>query len=181
MEKQIICAGFGGQGVLTAGKLLVIAAYDNGLHLTWSPSYGNEMRGGTANCNVVISDKKIASPFAKHPVIVLAMNQPSVDKYLDAIPAGGHIFVNSSIVDNDYEYGRDDISIVKVPATELANGLGQPNSANIVMLGSVIRETALFTRDEFVNAMCGYFEKAGKGKYNAKNVALFEAGYNCKD
>ena len=155
----------------------MIAGYDKE-KVTWLPSYGNEMRGGTANCNVVISDEKIASPYAKHPDIVLALNQPSVDKYMPAIRSNGYLFVNSSIVDDNYYYNRDDIKVIKIPATEISNSLGQKNSANIVMLGKVIGETNLFTKEEFVNSMCNYFQKSGKGKYNAKNREVFDAGYN---
>ena len=178
MEIQIICAGFGGQGILTAGKLLVHAAYENGLHLTWSPSYGNEMRGGTANCNVVISDRNIASPFAKHPLYSMILNQPSAENYAPKMKSGGTMFLNSTIINDSFDPQRNDIKLVRIPATELANNLGAKKSANIVMLGSMIRETGIFTKEKFINAMCHYFENSNKGMYNAKNIELFNAGYN---
>ena len=177
MLKEIICAGFGGQGVLTAGKLLLYAAYKQDRKVTWFPSYGNEMRGGSANCNVVISDERIASPYCDHPDLVMALNGPSLEKFQGTIKPGGQLFVNSSLVD-EAKITRDDIEIFKAPVTDLAISLGNERAANICMLGYICKKTGLFTKEEFAASMCEYFENSGKGKYNAANVRAFEAGYD---
>lgn len=176
MLKKMICAGFGGQGVLTAGKIIMYAAYKAEKQVTWFPSYGNEMRGGSANCNVVISDNKIASPYSDNPDIVLALNSVAIDKFEESIKPDGYLFVNSSIVDENRVY-RDDITVIKAPVTELAQQVGNERAANICMLGVMIKNMDLFTSDEFAKSMCEYFENQGKGKFNEKNVAAFEAGY----
>lgn len=177
MIKELICAGFGGQGVLTAGKIMVYAAYKANKQVTWFPSYGNEMRGGSANCNVIISDNKIASPYADHPDIVLALNELSIDKYETSIKQNGYLFVNSSLTDEKRVYRRD-INVIKAPVTEIAQKIGNEKAANICMLGVMIKKLDLFTKDEFLNSMCEYFEEQGKGKYNKKNKTAFEAGYD---
>lgn len=177
MLNEIICAGFGGQGVLTAGKLLLYAAYKNDKKVTWFPSYGNEMRGGSANCNVVISDQRIASPYCDHPDILMALNGPALEKFQPTMKAGGKLFVNSSLVSESYEL-RDDVEVFKAPVTDVAISLNNERAANIVMIGYICKKIGLFTKEEFEAAMCEYFENSGKGKHNAKNVEAFEAGYN---
>ncbi len=119
MAKEIICAGFGGQGVLTAGMLLINAGMEQDKNVLFYPSYGSEMRGGTANCTVKISDKLIASPVSKHPDILFTMNTPAIDKFEDRLKPGGLLLVNSSIVPEDRKY-REDIKVVKIPATDIA-------------------------------------------------------------
>ena len=176
MLKEIICAGFGGQGVLTAGKLLLYAAYKQDKKVTWFPSYGNEMRGGSANCNVVISDERIASPYADHPDILIALNGPALERFQSEMKPGGMLFVNSSLVD-DKLITRDDVEIFKAPVTDIAISLKNERAANIVMLGYLCKKSGLFTGDEFDSSMCEYFESSGKGKFNAKNTEAFRAGY----
>lgn len=176
MLKEIVCAGFGGQGVLTAGKLLLYTAYKSGYQVTWFPSYGNEMRGGAANCNVVISDTRIASPYADHPDLLMALNTLSVDKFMGTVKPGGALYVNSSLVPEDRDF-RSDIQVYRVPVTEIAISLHNERAANICMLGYMMRQSGLFTREQFSDAMCEYFENAGKGKYNSKNREAFDAGY----
>lgn len=176
MLKKIICAGFGGQGVLTAGKILLYAAYKNDLYGTWFPSYGNEMRGGAAHCNVIISDKKIASPYADHPNLLMAMNDLSLEKFEPLMEEGGELFVNTTLV-KDHEY-RGDINVYKADVTDIAKELGSKNNGNIVMLGKIIKETELFTIEHLEKSMCQYFEDNGKGAYNEKNIELLRAGYN---
>ena len=119
MAKEIICAGFGGQGVLTAGMLLINAGMEQDKNVLFYPSYGSEMRGGTANCTVKISDKLIASPISKQPDILFTMNTPAIDKFEERLKPGGLLLVNSSIVPDDRKY-RDDITVVKIPATDIA-------------------------------------------------------------
>jgi Pyruvate/2-oxoacid:ferredoxin oxidoreductase gamma subunit len=176
MLMKMVCAGFGGQGVLTAGKIVMYAAHKNKKKVTWFPSYGSEMRGGSANCNVIISDAKIASPYADHPDLVIAMNESAIDEYQASMAEGSTIFVNSSLVDENKTY-REDINVVMAPVTKLAQDLGNERAANICMLGVMAKHSADFEKNAFAEAMCEYFEKQGKGKYNDSNVEAFMKGY----
>lgn len=136
MQEEIVFAGFGGQGVLFAGQLLSYAAMGEGKHVTWIPSYGPEMRGGTANCTVVVSDEPIGSPLAGRPGVVVAFNTPSVLKYQDKVKPGGLLIINSSIVDIEVE--RTDITVLYIPATEAANKLGESRLTNMVLSGAML-------------------------------------------
>lgn len=136
MQNEIIIAGFGGQGVLFAGQLLAYAAMDEGKEVTWIPSYGPEMRGGTANCTVVIADEEIGSPLVRNPKAVMVMNLPSLDKYELLVKEGGVLVVNSSMVPR--EVARKDITVVLVPANDIAEELGDKRMANMVMLGGLL-------------------------------------------
>ena len=136
MQQELIIAGFGGQGVLFAGKMLAYSAMDEGKAVTWIPSYGPEMRGGTANCTVVVSDEEIGSPFVKNPTAVIAMNLPSLEKFENLVAPGGVIVLNSSIIDRAVT--RDDIKVVSLPANEIAEELGSSRSVNMVMLGALL-------------------------------------------
>jgi 2-oxoglutarate ferredoxin oxidoreductase subunit gamma len=136
MQTEIVIAGFGGQGVLFAGQVLAYAAMDHGLEVTWIPSYGPEMRGGTANCTVIISDEEIGAPLVRHPRVVLAFNRPSLDKYEPLVLEGGYLVVNSSIIDRPVE--RKDIHTVLVPGNEVAESIGEKRMTNMVMLGAFL-------------------------------------------
>jgi len=136
MQKEILLAGFGGQGVLFAGQVLAYAAMDTGYVVTWIPSYGPEMRGGTANCTVIIADQEIGSPLVKNPPAVIALNLPSFDKYEPLIQPGGVIVVNESMVDRKAE--RHDITVIYVPANELAEACGNRRLLNMVMTGALL-------------------------------------------
>ncbi len=136
MQTDIIIAGFGGQGVLFAGQLLAYAAMDEGREVTWIPSYGPEMRGGTANCTVVIADEEIGSPLVRNPQAVIAMNLPSLDKYEPSVRAGGVMIVNSSIINRDAT--RSDIRAVMIPGNEIAESLGDRRMTNMVLLGGLL-------------------------------------------
>jgi 2-oxoglutarate ferredoxin oxidoreductase subunit gamma len=136
MQTEVIIAGFGGQGVLFAGQLLSYAAMDAGKEVTWIPSYGPEMRGGTANCTVIVADEEIGSPSVRHPLAVIAMNLPSLDKYEAAITPGGVLVVNSSMVNRDVR--RTDIHSVIIPANEIAESLGDKRMTNMVLLGGLL-------------------------------------------
>ena len=179
MAKEIICAGFGGQGVLTAGMLLINAGMEQGKNVLFYPSYGSEMRGGTANCTVKVSGKLIASPVSKNPDILFTMNTPAVDKFEDRLKPGGLLLVNSSIVPDDREY-RKDITVVKIPATDIAAEIQNPKGANLVMLGALAAHSDLFTVEYMEQAIVSFFEKKGKGKYNEKNVACYRRGVEGK-
>ncbi len=136
MQTEIVIAGFGGQGVLFAGQVLAYAAMDFGLEVTWIPSYGPEMRGGTANCTVIISDEEIGAPLVRNPRAVLAFNRPSLDKYEPLVREGGYLIVNSSIIDRAVE--RKDIHTALVPGNELAETIGDKRLTNMVMLGAFL-------------------------------------------
>ncbi len=136
MEKSIIISGFGGQGTLFAGQVLAYAALDAGKHVTWIPSYGPEMRGGTARCTVIISDEEIGSPLTRNPAIVLAMNLPSLDKYEPQIPAGGLLIANSSLINRDIK--REDLRGYAIPAATMAEEIGNSRLSNMVMVGALL-------------------------------------------
>ena len=170
---EIICAGFGGQGILTAGMILIDAGMEQGKHVTFYPSYGSEMRGGTANCSVKISDKRIASPICKTLDILFTMNTPAIDKFEPILKPGGLLLVNSSVVPAERQY-RDDIRVVKVDAVDIAKELGNPKGANIVMLGTLAASSDLFKPEYLEKAIDVYFEK--KGKRNSKNGLCFRQG-----
>lgn len=143
---SILIAGFGGQGTLFAGKVLATASLFKGLEVSWLPSYGPEMRGGTANCSVIISDSPIGSPIVSKPDVLIALNKPSFEKYAKAVVPGGVILVDSSLVDSKCD--RTDVKTCYVPATELASKLGNSSLSNIVLIGNMLKETGIFTEEE---------------------------------
>jgi len=136
MQKEIIIAGFGGQGVLFGGQLLAYAAMDAGKEVTWIPSYGPEMRGGTANCTVVIADEEIGSPLVEHPPLAIALNLPSFDKYEEILQKGGTLVVNQSMVDRGAR--RTDIKVVLVPCNQIAEEIGSRKLVNMVAIGALM-------------------------------------------
>ncbi|MDR2712804.1 MAG: 2-oxoacid:acceptor oxidoreductase family protein [Clostridiales bacterium] len=140
MLHEIIMAGFGGQGVLSMGKLLAEAALSEDKHVSWLPSYGPEMRGGTANCNVVLAQEEVSSPIVSRATSVIVMNKPSLDKFEKAVIPGGILIINSSLIDRKSE--RDDIKAYYVPANTIAGDLGNPKVANVVMLGAFLALTS---------------------------------------
>jgi len=139
MQTEIILSGFGGQGVLFAGQLLAYAAMDEGLHVTWIPSYGPEMRGGTAHCTVIVSDDEIGAPLVRHPRAVIAMNMPSLDKYEPLVTPGGALIVNVSLTTRAAT--RKDIRVVEVPANTIAEALGNVKLSNLVLTGALLAVT----------------------------------------
>jgi 2-oxoglutarate ferredoxin oxidoreductase subunit gamma len=136
MQKEIIIAGFGGQGVLFGGQVLAYAAMDTGKDVTWIPSYGPEMRGGTANCTIIIADEEIGSPLVKNPLLAIALNLPSFDKYEEILAIGGTLIVNQSMVDRGAK--RADINIILVPCNEIAEELGDKKLMNMVAVGALL-------------------------------------------
>jgi 2-oxoglutarate ferredoxin oxidoreductase subunit gamma len=141
MYQDIVIAGFGGQGIMLMGRMLAYAGMKEGRKVLWIPSYGPEMRGGSANCTVILSDEEIGSPVVTYPLALVAMNQPSLDRFEPNLQSGGVLMVNSSMVARSPK--RTDIEVVNIPATEVADELGNPKVANIVMLGAVVEKTAL--------------------------------------
>ena len=148
---EMILAGFGGQGILFTGKILAFAAMLKDKKLSWLPSYGPEMRGGTANCHVIIDDEPIGSPIVTRPNILVAMNKPSLDKFENTVSDGGYVFIDTSLIDRNVE--REDVNEICVNATETAHNIGNKSLANMVMLGAVLKKTELFTIDEIEYTM----------------------------
>ncbi len=175
MEKSVILAGFGGQGVLLAGKVLARAAMNEGLHVTWLPSYGPEMRGGTANCTVVVGHDPIGSPIVDAPDVLLAMNGPSLDKFEGRVAPGGVVVVNRSLVPRDV--GRQDVRAVALRANDLARELGEPRAANMVALGAVVRALGMLPLEAVVQAMAEELGAKAGAKLVTINRAALERGY----
>ena len=171
---KTVIAGFGGQGVMSIGLNLAQAAMLEGKNVTYLPSYGAEVRGGTANCTVVISDDEIASPVASSPEFVIAMNQPSVMRFQNQIQSGGLFFINSSLVES--EIARGDISVVSVPANSIAENLGSPKSANMVILGAFTKKSGLVSLPSVIEAL--KFILGTKQKLLAVNEKALRAGYD---
>ena len=136
---QILIAGFGGQGVLFAGKFLAYKGLMEDLQVSWLPSYGPEMRGGTANCSVIISDTPVGSPIITTPDVLVAMNLPSLQKFVDTVVPGGHIFVDSTLITEKVE--RTDVQVHYIPATQMAKDAGFSTLANMILTGKVIKES----------------------------------------
>lgn len=151
MHEETIFSGFGGQGALFAGQLLAYAAADNGLHVTWIPSYGPEMRGGTAHCTVVLSDEPIGSPLVRRPSSVVALNLPSCEKYEPLVKSGGLLIYNSSLTDR--QPVRTDIRIIPVPANDIAEEVGNVRQANMVLLGAYLAATNVLPLEALVAAL----------------------------
>lgn len=170
---KAIFAGFGGQGVLSMGLNFAQAAMVEGKNVTYLPAYGAEVRGGTANCTVAVSDEEIASPVASSPDFVVAMNQPSVARFQNQIQSGGLLFINSSLV--EAEITRGDIDVIKVPASNIAEELGSPKSANMVILGAFIKKTNLVSLSSVVDGLKDALK--GKQKLIAVNEKALTVGY----
>ena len=151
MQTEIIISGFGGQGVLFAGQLLAYAAMDSGKEVTWIPSYGPEMRGGTANCTVIISDEEIGSPTVRNPKAALVLNLPSLDKYESLVVPGGVLIANSSLINRSVE--RDDLDSLLIPAQEIAEEIGNRRLINMVMLGALLERLPVLTLEQIAQAL----------------------------
>ena len=174
MKEQCIFAGFGGQGMLLIGKFLAEAGMESGKHVSWLPSYGPEMRGGTANCSVVVSDRPVASPLINVADTVLAMNKPSLLKFEGSVKAGGLLLVNSSII--DIKTSREDVDAVYVPCNEIAESIGNLKGPNVVFLGAYIaKRPDVISEDAIINAMrIELGEK--KAKFLDGNIKALQAG-----
>lgn len=177
MEKttKILIAGFGGQGILFAGKALAYTGLKNGMEVSWLPSYGPEMRGGTANCSVTISDTPIGSPIVDKPDVLVAMNLPSLEKYYYETEKNGYVIYDSSLITkNDV---RDDITTVGIPATKLASDNGLDGLANMIIMGKVIKETGVLTLDQIKSSLA-QMVPAKKAALLENNVKAIELGFN---
>jgi len=151
MQTEIIIAGFGGQGVLFAGQLLTYAGMDAGKNVTWIPSYGPEMRGGTANCTVIIADEEIGSPTVRNPKAALVLNLPSFDKYEPLVIPGGVLIANASLINRGFQ--RTDLQAVLIPANEIAESLGDRRLTNMVMLGAMIAKLPVLPLEALEKAL----------------------------
>jgi 2-oxoglutarate ferredoxin oxidoreductase subunit gamma len=173
MQTEIFLAGFGGQGVMFAGQVLSYAAMDSGKEVTWIPSYGPEMRGGTANCTIVIADEEIGSPLVQNPPAVIVMNLPSLDKYEPAVKPGGVLVVNSSMVDR--EVVRNDITRISLPCNEIAEEAGDRRMANIVATGALLALMPVLSREEIEITLKNHMP--GRHKHLlAKNIDALRRG-----
>ncbi len=177
MQTEILIAGFGGQGVLFAGQLLAYAGMENGLEVTWIPSYGPEMRGGTANCTVIISDEEIGSPMVRHPKVLLAFNRPSLDKYESTVAEGGLLVVNSSMVDRSVD--RANIRVVTLPANDLAETLGDRRLTNMVMLGAMLANQPVLPVQALEKALENHIPERHK-KLLPSNIKALQKGATFK-
>ena len=148
---RFIFAGFGGQGVMLMGQVLAYAGMIEGKNVTWMPSYGPEMRGGTANCTVVVENKEVASPVVDKAEVVVAMNIPSMLKFQETVTKDGFLFLNQSVIDREPD--RKDVNIYKIPCNEIADSLGNLKVANMVMLGAVIGATKIVSKESVIKAL----------------------------
>ncbi len=168
MQTEIILAGFGGQGILFAGQLLTYAGMEAGLEVTWIPSYGPEMRGGTANCTVVIADEPIGAATVKNPKAALVFNLPSFDKYEPLVIQGGVLIANGSLINRSFS--RTDITAIMLPANEMAESLGDIRLTNMVMLGALLETLPILSIEAI--------EQTLKARLPTRHKYLLQANYD---
>ncbi len=173
MTNTFIFAGFGGQGMLLIGKFLAMACMLDGKHVSWLPSYGPEMRGGTANCSVIVSDEPVASPLVDQADVVVAMNRPSLDKFERSVKPGGVLVINSSLIDRKAE--RDDIQVVYCDANRLAEEVGNPKGANVAILGALLAKAPVVDDDKMSEAIRIELGER-KAKFLPGNMKALQAG-----
>ena len=173
MQNDVVMAGFGGQGILLIGKMLAYAGMREGKEVSWLPSYGPEMRGGTANCTVVISDRPVGSPVIQSPNAVVAMNLPSLDKFEPDVRSGGLLIINTSLINRGST--RDDLTVVNVPANEIANELGNRRGANMVALGAYLGATEAVSVDGIIEVILETF--AAKPGVIDVNITALQRGH----
>jgi len=176
MTTQILLAGSGGQGILFAGKFLTYAGMIEGREVSWLPSYGPEMRGGTANCSVILSDGPVGSPIVQQPDVLIAMNLPSYLRFMPAVQPGGLLLADSSLISEHCE--REDIRVVELPATQLAYDEDMKGLANMILIGRMLKETGLVASETVEPAMakCVPPAKAAMLALNLRAIALGFAG-----
>lgn len=175
METSIVISGFGGQGVLFTGQLLAYAGMDNDKHVTWIPSYGPEMRGGTANCTVIVSDDPVGAPLVAEPDVAVVLNLPSFEKYEGLVKPGGLLVINSSIVDAKAE--RKDIDVVAVPANQIAEELGSVKMMNMAALGALLAKRPFLTLPQLKQALDDHLP-ARKANLLEANKLVLQKGYD---
>ena len=172
---KILIAGFGGQGILFTGKAVAYTGLKVGMEVSWLPSYGPEMRGGTANCSVTLSDEPIGSPIVDKPDVLIAMNLPSLEKYYNDTEKGGYVVYDSSLIFKDAT--RDDVTTIGIPATKLASDNSLEGLANMIILGKVISATGVLTLDQIKSSLA-QMVPAKKAELLQKNIKAIELGFN---
>lgn len=174
-DLNMVFAGFGGQGVLFAGKVVAYAGLIEGRELSWLPSYGPEMRGGTANCSVCLSDEAIGSPLVTNPNVLVAMNRPSLEKFVNEVEPGGVILLDSSLI--DVQVARDDVTTYYVPASTLAEENGLKGLANIILVGKLFKEVGFCSEETLDKALqkCIPARKASMLDFNRKAIEIGRA------
>ena len=172
MQNEVQFAGFGGQGIMLIGKILAHAAMQEGYEVSWVPSYGPEMRGGTAYCTVVISDRPIGSPVIKNPRHLVAMNRPSLEKFAPTVQSGGTVFINGSLISVDS--GRDDVDELNIPVVEMANDLGNVKTANIIALAAFVARTGIVKIESLKESVKEEFSR--KQKLIPLNMKAIQTG-----
>ena len=172
MQTEIVISGFGGQGVLFAGQLLAYAAMDEGRHVTWIPSYGPEMRGGTAHCTIIISEDEIGSPLVRNPKAAIAMNMPSLDRYEPLVASGGVLIVNSSLTTRAPT--RSDIRVVEIPANNIAEALGNAKLVNLVLTGALLAATRVLPLEAVERALEAHLPERHRSLLEANVLALHQ-------
>lgn len=177
--REIVFAGFGGQGILTAGVVVSQIVLYKGWTASWLPSYGPAMRGGTANCTVKYDEHYIYAPGMIAPDLLLAMNTPSFQKFQNTIKPGGILLTNKDLV--ELKDVREDINVIEVPCMSIAEELKNPKAANIVMVGAITRALGDFSMQEAIDGMNDMFRKKGKAKFEAMNTAALERGFRYLD
>lgn len=170
MQTEIVLSGFGGQGVLFAGQLLAYSALDMDMHVTWFPSYGPEMRGGTAHCTVIISDENIGAPIVKNPLGVIVMNLPSLERYEPLVAQGGVLVINSSLVDRPAI--RNDITVLEVPANEIAEEIGNRRLANLVLVGALVQKLSVLDLNTLIGALENHIPERHRDLIEVNKQAL---------
>lgn len=170
MTQEIIFAGFGGQGILSMGKFLAYGGMDQGMKVSWCPSYGPEMRGGTANCSVILSDEEIGSPVITAPDALVVMNRPSLDKFEDMVKPGGLIIVDSNLVNRAVT--RTDVRVFTIPSQTIADEIGSKTIANMVLLGALVELTKIIPIDVLLDSL----KEHGKEKFFAMNKKAIDKG-----
>ena len=168
-HQEVIFAGFGGQGILSMGKFLAYGGMEENLNVSWLPSYGPEMRGGTANCSVILSDEAVGSPVVYDASTVVVMNRPSLDKFEHSVIKGGLLIIDSDLINR--EVNRDDIEIIRIPAQTLAEEIGAKTIANMILLGALVEKTKIIEMDSLLKAL----KEHGKEKfYEMNKLALMK-------
>ena len=176
MNKEMIFAGFGGQGVMLMGQILAYAGMLEGQQVSWFPAYGPEMRGGTANCSIIIGDEPVGTPIVTEPSVVVAMNLPSLDKFEPMLPVGGTLLINSSLIDRKPH--RTDIKTHYVPCNDIAQELGNLKVANMVMVGAIIAASGVVNIDSVITVLAKKIFK-NKPKVMPINEQAIRRGLEC--
>ncbi len=172
---QYLFSGFGGQGILFAGKFVAYKGLTENKQVSWLPSYGPEMRGGTASCSVIISDDPVGSPIVSKPDVLVALNLPSLDRFEKDVKPGGFIFADSTLIERKVE--RDDVNVFYIPATQLASDNGIPTLANMIVMGKMLKELGDYTKEGIENGLAKVIS-AKRADMKELNVKALELGAN---